>query len=112
MRISSRVRPCVGIMQPMRTQWRTLWGFDVHRVTRIVPFLTCCAVALHQARLSNLNVEGFVLLVLLVIDYFHLDGFTGREEKERGRKEKGGRREGRKSEERTGWKLEDQEEMK
>lgn len=38
--------------------------------------LTFGVVALHQARLPDLNVEGFVLLVLLVVNYFHLDGFT------------------------------------
>lgn len=39
--------------------------------------LTFSVVALQQARLPDLNVEGFVLLVLLVVNYFHLDGFTG-----------------------------------
>lgn len=61
----------------------------------LTPFLTFGVVALHQARLSNLYVEGFVLLVLLVVNYFHLDGFTeevaeegkGREKKQREEKE-------------------------
>lgn len=44
--------------------------------------LTFGVVALHQARLPDLYVEGFVLLVLLVVDYFHLDGFTEEEEAE------------------------------
>lgn len=44
-------------------------------------FLTF-VVALHQVRLSDLYVEGFVLLVLFVVDYFHLDGFTEEEEEE------------------------------
>lgn len=54
-------------------------------------FLTF-VVALHQVRLSDLYVEGFVLLVLFVVDYFHLDGFTEEEEEEdqsRNREEKG-----------------------
>lgn len=52
-------------------------------------FLTF-VVALHQVRLSDLYVEGFVLLVLFVVDYFHLDGFTEEEEDQsRNRKEKG-----------------------
>lgn len=58
-------------------------------------FLTF-VVALHQVRLSDLYVEGFVLLVLFVVDYFHLDGFTEEEEEEdqsRNREEKGKRAE-------------------
>lgn len=55
-------------------------------------FLTF-VVALHQVRLSDLYVEGFVLLVLFVVDYLHLDGFTEEEEEEeeqsRNREEKG-----------------------
>lgn len=44
-------------------------------------FLTF-VVALQQVRLSDLYVEGFVLLVLFVVDDFHLDGFTEEEEEE------------------------------
>lgn len=66
-------------------------------------FLTF-VVALHQVRLSDLYVEGFVLLVLLIVDYFHLDGFTeeaGREgRKVEEEEEEEGRKECRKSEER------------
>lgn len=56
-------------------------------------FLTF-VVALHQVRLSDLYVEGFVLLVLFIVDYFHLDGFTGEGEEEdqsRNREERGKR---------------------
>lgn len=59
-------------------------------------FLTF-VVALHQVRLADLYVEGFVLLILFVVDYFHLDGFTGGEEEEedqsRNREERGKRAE-------------------
>lgn len=58
-------------------------------------FLTF-VVALHQVRISDLYVEGFVLLVLFVVDYFHLDGFTEEEEEEdqsRNREENGKRAE-------------------
>lgn len=44
-------------------------------------------VAFHQARFSDLYVEGFVLLILLVVNYFHVDGFTEEEGKA---EEKGG----------------------
>lgn len=63
----------------------------------VVALLTFAVVALHQARLPDLNVEGFVLLVLLVVDYFHLDGFTeevggrGGKGREKRRKERGNR---------------------
>ena len=75
-------------------------------------FLTF-VVALHQVRLSDLYVEGFVLLVLFVVDYFHLDGFTEEEEEEeeeeedqsRNRKEEKGREQERSAETgKTGWK--------
>lgn len=52
------------------------------RVTWLTLFLTFGVIALHQARLSDLYVEGFVLLILLIVDYFHLDGFTEEEEGE------------------------------
>lgn len=73
-------------------------------------FLTF-VVALYQGRLSDLYVEGFVLLVLLIVDYFHLDDFTeeaedegaGREEKWRRRREEKNAEKVRK---RTDWKLE------
>lgn len=72
-------------------------------------FLTF-VVALHQVRLSDLYVEGFVLLVLLIVDYFHLDDFTEEAEDEgAGREEKWRRREEKNAEKvrkRTDWKLE------
>lgn len=73
---------------------------NIHRVTRLTLFLTFGIIALHQARLPNLYIEGFVLLVLLVVNYFHLDGFTegggggGRKDK-RKKGKKGKKREGR-----------------
>lgn len=66
------------------------------------PFLTFAVVALHQTRLSDLYVEGFVLLVLLVVDHFHLDGFAEEAEEEgrkEGKEEEGRKEECRKSEE-------------
>lgn len=66
-----------------------------HGVVATSGFLTF-VVALHQVRLSNLYVEGFVLLVLFIVDYFHLDGFAEEEEEEdqgRNREEKGKRAE-------------------
>lgn len=70
---------------------RTLWGqgFTIRWITRLTLFLTFGVIALHQARLPNLYVERFVLLILLVVNYFHLDGFA--EEKE-GEEERGGKR--------------------
>lgn len=99
-------------MQPLQNGGRSEGqGVSVHRFTRLTPFPTFGVIALHQARLSDLYVEGFVLLILLVVDYFHLDGFTEEEEEERGEESKeGGRKKRRqKSEERTGWKLENLE---
>jgi len=58
------------------------------------PGLTFGVAALHQARLSDLHVEGLVLLVLLVVDYSHLDDFTEGEEEEE--EEEGGRGGGKK----------------
>lgn len=55
--------------------------------------LTFGVVALHKPRLPDLYVEGFVLLVLLVVDYFHLDGFTEEVGGGRGGKKRGGKRE-------------------
>lgn len=55
---------------------------------RLTLFLTFGVVALHQARFPDLYVEGFVLLILLVINYFHVDGFTEEEEEEEGKEEK------------------------
>lgn len=83
-----------------------------HGVVATSGFLTF-VVALHQVRLSDLYVEGFVLLVLFIVDYFHLDGFAEEEEEEedqsRNREEKG-KRVGR-VKERTGWKREIKEEI-
>lgn len=61
--------------------WRTLqvfrgWGVNIQRVKRLTLFLTFGVFALNQVRIPDLNVEGFVLLVLLVVNYFHFDGFT------------------------------------
>lgn len=76
-------------MQPLQAEYSGHRGVKVHGVTMLTPFLTFGVVALHQARLSNLYVEGFVLLVLLIVNYFHLDGFTEEVEEEgRGRKER------------------------
>lgn len=61
------------------------------------PVLTFGVVALHQARLSDLHVEGFVLLVLLVVDDFHLDGFAEEEGRGRG----GGKEKRRRGEEKA-----------
>ena len=61
-------------------------------VTRLTTFLTFGVVALHQARLPDLYVEGFVLLVLLVVDNPHLDGFTGEEQEEEEEEEERKRR--------------------
>lgn len=81
--------PCVVNMQPLQAEYSRHCGVKVHRVAMLTPFLTFGVVALHQARLSNLYVEGFVLLVLLIVNYFHLDGFTEEVEEEgRGRKER------------------------
>lgn len=75
-------------------------------------FLTF-VVALHQVRLSDLYVEGFVLLVLLIVDYFHLDGFTEEQEEGGPKQEQGGKGGGRGQrrsaetvKKRTGWKQE------
>ena len=74
--------------------------------------LTFGVAAVHQARLSDLDVEGFVLLVLLVVDYSHLDDFTEEEEEEEEEEQKGKRKreEEKKSEDRTDRKSENQEE--
>lgn len=77
-----------------------------HSVVTTSSFLTF-VVALHQVRLSDLYVEGFVLLILFIVDYFHLDGFAEEEEEEdqsRNREEKGRRAETVKK--KTGWKQE------
>lgn len=81
-----------------------------HGVVATSGFLTF-VVALHQVRLSDLYVEGFVLLVLFIVDYFHLDGFAEEEEEDqsRNREEKGKRAE--RVKERTGWKREIKEEI-
>lgn len=69
---------------------RTLWGqgFTIRRITRLTLFLTFGVIALQQARLPNLYVECFVLLILLVVNYFHLDGFAEEKEGEEGGGEK------------------------
>lgn len=82
MKTSSCVPPCVVNMQLLQAQCGGHCGVNVHRVMRLTPFLTFGVVALHQARLPDLYVEGFVLLVLLIVDYFHLDGFTEEVEEE------------------------------
>lgn len=64
-------------------------------VTRLTLFLTFGVIALDQLRFPNLNVEGFVLLVLLVVNYSHLDGFTEEEGRKGARKENKKREEGR-----------------
>lgn len=110
--ISSCGPPCVENMQPLQNgghsgvKGSTFTGPWVSGL----PCLTFGVVALHQARLSDLYVEGFVLLVLLIVDYFHLDGFTEEEEEGGGRK-RGGRRKKRsqKSKKVTDWKLENWE---
>lgn len=92
MKTSSCVPPCVVNMRPLQAQCSGHCGVNVHRVTRLTPFLTFGVVALHQARLPDLYVEGFVFLVLLIVDYFHLDDFTEEVEEEG---EEGGRKRGR-----------------
>lgn len=80
-------------------------------VRRLTLFLTFGVIALHEARLPNLNVEGFVLLILLVINYFHLDDFTGR--KGRGKEKVERRRKRRQNDEdRKSQKLEEETENK
>lgn len=77
-----------------------------HNIVTTSIFLTF-VVALHQVRLSNLYVEGFVLLILFIVDYFHLDRFAEEKEEEdqsRNREEKGRRAETVKK--KTGWKQE------
>lgn len=56
--------------------------------------LTFGVAALQQARLPDLHVEGFVLLVLLVVDYFHPDGFTEEGRRKRRKRKQGEEREG------------------
>lgn len=77
---------------------RTRWGqgFTIRRITRLTLFLTFGVIALQQARLPNLYVECFVLLILLVVNYFHLDGFAEEKDGEEG----GGGRRGKKEERR------------
>lgn len=98
--ISSCGPPCVENMQPLQNgghsgvKGSTFTGPWVSGL----PCLTFGVVALHQARLSDLYVEGFVLLVLLIVDYFHLDGFTEEEEEgEEGKEEEEERKEVRKA---------------
>lgn len=77
---------CGGLSGSLR---RGLGGSTfITGVTRLTLFLTFGVIALHQVRFPNLNVEGFVLLVLLVINYFHLDGFTEEGGRKGGRKER------------------------
>lgn len=76
-------------MQPRRRR--------CHSVMTTSGFLTF-VVALHQVRLSDLYVEGFVLLVLLIVNYSHLDGFTEEEEEGGPKQEQGGKGGGKRTE--------------
>lgn len=100
-RFESTVSPCAESTQPLRCGGHSeVKTVSVQRVARLTVFLTFGVIALHQARLSNLYVEGFVLLVLFVVNYFHLDGFT-EEEEGQGKKREGGKKRRQKSEEMT-----------